>query len=74
VSTGGAATTRVIALVAVCPDASSTCTVKAYEPAVVGVPLSRPLDVVSVIPAGSEPEVTDHTKGDVPPVTTTGLL
>src|SRR4051794_32311498 len=46
---------------------SVTLTVKLEVPAVVGVPVIVPF-VASVSPAGSDPALTDHVYGAVPPL------
>jgi hypothetical protein len=47
---------------------SVTCTVKLNVPAgPFGVPVMAPLFAFSANPEGSEPEVTDHEYGGVPP-------
>src|ERR1019366_3874080 len=51
------------------PLASTTLTVKLEVPAVVGVPEITPVEVFSVSPAGSVPEVSENLNGAVPPVT-----
>jgi hypothetical protein len=48
---------------------SVTLTVKENGPAVVGVPVIAPVVVLSVSPAGSEPEAIANVYGAVPPVT-----
>ena len=49
------------ASVAVRFSASVTIAVKPETPAADGVPDSAPVDASSVIPVGSDPELTDHT-------------
>jgi hypothetical protein len=46
---------------------SRTCTVKAHVPRFVGVPPIMPVVAFNVSPGGSDPEVTDHFNGVVPP-------
>ena len=53
--------------VAVVLTLSFTCAVNVKGPAAVGVPLSAPVDVFNVTPVGSDPEVSDHVYGVVPP-------
>ena len=45
---------------AVLPFESTTSAVKLYVPAVVGVPVIAPVDVLSVKPGGSEPLVIEN--------------
>jgi hypothetical protein len=49
------------------PNESVTVMVKLKVPVAVGVPEMTPLDVLSVVPVGSAPEVTANVYGDVPP-------
>jgi hypothetical protein len=56
-------------VLAVRPSISITPTTKVKEPVSVGVPPKTPVVELSNIPFGSDPDVTDHVKGDVPPVT-----
>ena len=53
------------------PLASVTCTVNVADPAVVGVPDIRPVEVLSDNPAGREPEVTVQLSGASPPTALT---
>ena len=69
---GGALTVIVSALVAAALLLSFTWTVKAaLFTAVFGVPVIAPLAVLNDKPAGSDPEVTDHTYPPVPPLAVT---
>ena len=55
--------------VANCALASVTLTVKLKVPDTVGVPLSRPVLLLMVIPVGRAPLANDQTNGVAPPVT-----
>ena len=46
---------------------SATCTVKLNVPVAVGVPVMAPVPAFSSSPPGSDPIVTDHVYGCVPP-------
>src|SRR3989304_3409264 len=50
------------------PFASVTLTVMLLVPAVVGNPLTSPVDPLRLRPAGSTPTTTDQASGDLPPV------
>lgn len=70
VTVGGCAVEEIVMLkdcVPVLLFASFTCTVKDEVPEVVGVPAISPVDAVKLNPAGSEPDVTLHVYGVVPP-------
>jgi hypothetical protein len=64
------------ATVAVCgvADESFACTENAEEPDAVGVPEIAPVELLSVKPAGSEPEATLQAYGVVPPVAASAAL
>jgi hypothetical protein len=62
-----APTVMLSARVAVCPAASLSWTVKLDDPAAAGVPLIVP-ELESVSPAGSDPALTVHVYGCVPPL------
>ena len=65
---GGVATTFMLkALVAVCPAASVTRTLKLALPANVGVPVMSPVDDRES-PGGKAPVASDHVYGARPPV------
>jgi hypothetical protein len=55
-------------------DESFACTENAEEPDAVGVPEIAPVELLSVKPAGSEPEATLQVYGVVPPVAATAAL
>jgi hypothetical protein len=42
------------------PVESATCTVNGYDPAVVGVPVTAPVDGFNVNPGGSDPAVMEN--------------
>jgi hypothetical protein len=46
---------------------STACAVNVKVPAVVGVPVTAPVAVLSVNPAGSVPSEIDHVYGALPP-------
>jgi hypothetical protein len=56
------------AFVPVLLAASVTCTVNDAVPAVVGVPLICPVELLSVSPAGNDPALIDQLYGVVPPL------
>jgi len=56
------------AFVPVLPAASFTCAVNDAVPAVVGVPLICPVELLSVSPACKEPALIDQLYGVVPPL------
>ena len=58
---------RVAVLVWAGEAASLTVTPILKLPLVVGVPETRPVADARLSPAGRDPEVIDHVKGDVPP-------
>ena len=60
--------TMLKALVPVLLAASLTCTVNDAVPAVVGVPLICPVELLSVSPVGKEPALIDQLYGVVPPL------
>ena len=57
------------ARVAARPAESTTRTVKADVPALVGVPLMTPVEALNDSPAGKLPVDTDHVNGARPPLT-----
>jgi hypothetical protein len=61
-------TTILSAFDAVLEFASVTVTVKLLVPVAEGVPEITPVLAVSDKPAGKDPELIDHVKGDVPPL------
>lgn len=63
-----AATAMLSDFVAVLLFASVTLTVNEDVPDAVGVPEIAPVEAFSVSPAGSEPLLTDHEYGVVPPL------
>ena len=65
---GGATIETLKLLVAFTLELSETCAVNVNCPALLGVPDKFPLLADSVNPPGSDPEVTDHAYGGVPPV------
>ena len=66
---GVAAATAILSdFVAVLLLASVTLTVNGDVPDAVGVPEIAPIEAFSVSPAGSEPLLTDHEYGVVPPL------
>ena len=68
VGAGAREVTMLSALLAVCPTPSVTLTVKFAVPVAVGAPLSAPVALFRVTPAGSAPEITLQEYGAVPPV------
>lgn len=70
---GGAGSPIVIdrdgGVVSVCDNESVTCGVKLKVPAAEGVPEITPVEGVSVIPFGSEPDGMLQVNGPVPPLT-----
>ena len=56
------------------PLESTTWAVKVNVPAAVGVPVTAPVDALSVKPAGSEPLVIENVYGGMPPVATSAEL
>ena len=59
---------RVCVLAADNPEESTTLAVKLKVPAVVGVPVRAPVEVLSVTPVGSEPAEIENVYGLRPPV------
>jgi hypothetical protein len=53
-------TTMLQLALAVLPFESTTCAVKLYVPAVVGVPVIAPVEALSVKPGGSEPVMIEN--------------
>jgi hypothetical protein len=60
VATGGTVTVRLKAAVALCPEASVTCTEKGYDPGSALFPPMTPLEVCSWIPDGRIPLARFH--------------
>jgi hypothetical protein len=59
-ATGGTATVKLNAAVALCPEASVTCTEKGYDPESAVLPAMTPLEVCSWIPDGKTPLTRFH--------------
>jgi hypothetical protein len=58
----------VVVFVAELPEESVTFAVKLKVPAVVGVPVMAPVEVFSVNPGGSDPDVIENVYGGTPPL------
>jgi len=54
-ATGGTATVKLKAALALCPEASVTCTEKGYDPESAVLPAMMPLEVCNWIPDGRMP-------------------
>jgi hypothetical protein len=59
-ATGGTATVKLKAAVALCPEASVTWTEKGYDPESAVLPAMTPLEVCSWIPDGKTPLTRFH--------------
>ena len=67
-TTGGTATVKLKAALALCPEASVTCTEKGYDPESAVLPAMTPLEVCNWIPIGRRPLMRFQWYGARPPI------